>query len=158
MSARAPARRRRSADGPAYLGVVAGIALAAAVFLPWYRTNLGSEFTPDSVTGWEATGMARAVLALAVVAAAASAALALEAQRRLRVHRGLVAVLGWTVVVACSAAAVLVAVRLARPVEPAEFFSRQLGLYLAAAAALAGIAAGAVHLGAGRLIRRPPGG
>lgn len=126
---------------------MAGATLAVAVFLPWYRTNLAEPFTPDSVTGWEASGMARVAFGLGLLTALASIALGLEAARRIHLEAHVAAVLGWAVVVASSAAAALVAVRLVLPPEPADFFSRRLGLYLAAVAAVAGIVAGAAHLG-----------
>lgn len=127
--------------------MVAGAALAISVLLPWYRTNLGPPFSPDAVTGWEASTLARIALVLGVVITLASIALALDAQGQ-RVFGGRpTRALGGAVAVAGGVALALVAVRLALPPEPAEFFSRGLGLYLAALAATAAVIAGVADLG-----------
>jgi hypothetical protein len=99
------------------------------------------------VTGWEASTLARITLALGVVITLAAIALALDAQGQLALGARSTQVLGGAVAIAGTAALALVAVRLALPPEPAEFFSRGLGLYLAALAAAAAVVAGVAELG-----------
>ncbi len=56
---RAPSAGAGGASAAAYAAAICGIALAAAVFLPWYATNLGAPFTTGAASGWEWTGLAR---------------------------------------------------------------------------------------------------
>jgi hypothetical protein len=158
-----PARARRTSarsagrpasagvGGPtaaAYAAAICGIALAAAVFLPWYATNLGAPFTTGAASGWEWTGLARIALALAVLAAGASAALVMRDRGSLAMEPEIAVALGWATVGAHAGAFALVAYRVLVLPEPADLLSRELGLYVALLAALAGAIAGAVQLNA----------
>lgn len=129
------------AGAPA-VGAVAGLVLAVAVFLPWYATNLGPPFSATSASGWDSTNLARVALAMGVVLFAAAAAAVLD-------ERGIIAfdprhrhALAWIVVGAATIALVAVGYRVLVLPEPAEFLSRQIGLYLAAGAAIGGILSG----------------
>ena len=42
-----------------------------AAFLPWYATNLGPPFAPESVAGWEATNVAKTSVVMGVIVAVA---------------------------------------------------------------------------------------
>ena len=139
-------RSARAASLPAYAAAVCGVALAAAVFLPWYATNLGAPFTTGSASGWEWTGLARIALALGAVAAAAAAALVLRDRGTLHIDHEAAVALGWALAAAHAAALGLVAYRVLVPPEPAELLSRELGLYLAFLAALCGLVAATAHL------------
>jgi len=145
-------RRRGPLASPASaptLGVAAGVAMCVAVFLPWYQANIGRVFQAHESTGWEATGVAKAVLALGIVAAAASLALALDAQGLVPLDAGLARGLGWTLLLASAAAAVLVGYRLiVLPGDNPDLLSREIGLFLAMAAALVGTVAGVSQLAA----------
>lgn len=127
--------------GTPLVGVISGVVLVVSVFLPWYATNLGPPFSATSATGWESTDIARIVLLAGVVLAAASVLLLLEEQRVLRLDR-VGDTLVWVVLVAAVLAAVAVGYRLLIMPEPAEFLSRQIGIYIAAVAAVGGILAG----------------
>jgi|SRR5689334_13750575 hypothetical protein len=127
---------------PAYVGVLAGVLLIVSVFLPWYATNLGPPFSAVSASGWEATIVARLALAAGAVVLVASAALALE-------ERGTVALaiqtgdaLARGVVAAGALAVLLIGVRFIWMPDPAQFLSRQIGIYLAGAAAVVATLAG----------------
>lgn len=128
--------------GPAFAGVVCGVALVVGVLLPWYATNLGPPFSATSASGWEATAVARLALALGVVLAAAAAATVLDERGALALSPRQADALAWTMVVAAGLAAVLVGYRFLVMPEPAEFLSRQFGLYLAAVAAVGGVLSG----------------
>ena len=124
------------------MGALAGLVLVIAVFLPWYATNLGPPFSATSASGWDSTNLARVALAMGVVLAAAAAAVVLD-------ERGVISLdprhgdaLAWVVVGAATIALVAVGYRLLVMPEPAEFLSRQIGLYLATAAAVGGILSG----------------
>ena len=130
-----------SSGAPA-VGVLAGIVLVVAVFLPWYATNLGPPFSATSASGWEWTNLARLALVMGVVVAAASAAVVLDERRVITLDARLRDALPWVVVGAATLALVAVGFRLLVLPDPAEFLSRQIGLYLAVAAAVGGILSG----------------
>jgi hypothetical protein len=136
------------ATAAAYAAAICGVALAAAVFLPWYATNLGAPFETGAASGWEWTGLARIALALAVVAAGAAAALVLGDRGTLAMEPEIAVALGWATVGAHAGAFALVAYRVLVLPEPADLLSRELGLYVALLAALAGAIAGAVQVSA----------
>jgi len=141
-SPRARALPRAGRAGTALVGVVSGVALVVSVFLPWYATNLGPPFSATSASGWEATSFARLALAAGVVLTAAAVILALEEQRALRLDPSYGNALAWVVLVAAIIGALAVGYRLVVMPEPAEFLSRQIGLYIAAAACVGGILSG----------------
>ncbi len=142
-----PTRRARSAPrvgraGTPLVGVISGVGLAVSVFLPWYATNLGPPFSATSASGWDATNIARVVLLLGLVLAAASVVLLLEEQGALRLDRAIGDALVWVVLVVAILAAIAVGFRLVFMPEPAEFLSRQIGIFVAGASAVGGILAG----------------
>jgi hypothetical protein len=137
---RAPAMPGRVA--PAYVGVLAGVVLVVSVFLPWYATNLGPPFSAVSASGWDATIVARLALAAGVVVLVASAALALEERGALPLSIQQGDALARGVVAVGILATILIAVRFVWMPDPAEFLSRQIGLYLAGAAAICATLAG----------------
>jgi hypothetical protein len=145
-------RRRNPLRGPASapaVGTLAGLALAVAVFMPWYAVNISSVFVERGTSGWNATTVAKAVLVLAIVAIIASAALTLDARGAVPLDAGLARLLGWLLLGASAVAAVLVGYRLiALPGPAPEFLSRETGLFLAMAAAVAGVVAGVSQLAA----------
>jgi hypothetical protein len=122
--------------------VLAGVVLVLAVFLPWYATNIGRPFTAVSASGWESTNFARGALVAGAVLAVAAAGLVLEGRGSLGLDPRTGDRLAWIVVAAAVVATVLVAFRLVVMPAPAEFLSRQIGLYLAGAAAVVGILSG----------------
>ena len=127
---------------PAFVGVLAGVVLVISVFLPWYATNLGPPFSATSASGWEATTIARLALAAGLVVTVASAALVLDDRGALRLARRHGDALARVVVAAGVVAAILVGFRLIVLPDPAEFLSRQIGLYLAFAAAIGAVLSG----------------
>ena len=128
--------------GTPLVGVIAGVGLVVSVFLPWYATNLGPPFSATSASGWESTNVARLALVAGVIVAAASVALLLQEQGSARIDPGTANVLAWTVLVAAILAAAAIGFRLVVMPEPAEFLSRQIGIFVAAASAVGGILAG----------------
>lgn len=147
LRSRRSRRARRAASsapgaGPAFATMVCGVALVVGVLLPWYTTNLGPPFSATSASGWEATNLARVALVLGVVLTAAAGLTVLDARGALLLPSHQLDALAWIAVVAAAAAALVVGYRLLVMPEPAEFLSRQIGLYLAAAASVGGILAG----------------
>lgn len=134
--------RSAAADTPAFVGVVCGVAIVVGVLLPWYATNLGPPFSATSASGWEATGIARVALVMGVVLALASAATVLDERGALTLSQRAADALAWTMVGSAALAVGLVGYRFLVLPEPAEFLSRQFGLYLAAGAAVGGLLAG----------------
>lgn len=142
-----PRRRARSAPrvgraGTPLVGVISGVGLVVSVFLPWYATNLGPPFSATSASGWESTNIARVALVAGIILAGASVVLLLEEQGALSIDRAVGDALVWVVLVVAILAAVAVGFRLVVMPEPAEFLSRQVGIFVAAAAAVGGILAG----------------
>jgi hypothetical protein len=142
MSARRQAVVRPPRLGAPYVGMLSGILVVVAAFLPWYATNVGPPFSPESVAGWEATNLARASVGMGIVVAVASVVAAIDAQGGLRLDPSVGDAVAWVVIAASAVAAVLVGYRLLVMPEPAEFLSRQIGVYLAAAGAVGGILSG----------------
>ena len=122
--------------------MVCGVALVVGVLLPWYATNLGPPFSATSASGWEATTLARIALVLGAILAVAAALTVLDSRDALRLPSHQLDALAWIIVIAAAAAALLVGYRLLVMPEPAEFLSRQIGIYLAAVAAVGGILSG----------------
>jgi hypothetical protein len=142
-----PRRRSRAVPrvgraGTPLVGVISGIGLIISVFLPWYATNLGPPFSATSASGWESTNVARVALVAGVLLASASLMLMLEEQGALRIDRSVGDALVWVVLVVAILAALAVGFRLVIMPEPAEFLSRQVGIFIAAACAVGGILAG----------------
>lgn len=121
---------------------MAGLVLVAAVFLPWYTTNLGPPFSAASSSGWDATSFARVALAMGVLLVAAATGVLLEEQRVISLQRRHVDALAWTVVGVATIALAVAGFRLLVMPDPAEFLSRQFGIYLATAAAIGGVLSG----------------
>ncbi|MEW6583697.1 MAG: hypothetical protein AB1416_13155 [Actinomycetota bacterium] len=124
------------------LGVLAGAGMVVAVFLPWYAANIGATFTAGTSSGWDATALARVVLGLGVVVALASLLLAADARGVLALDALVASALSVLLLAGSLVAAALVAYRMLVLPEPAEFLSRQIGLWAAVAACAAGAVAG----------------
>ena len=135
-------RQLASPAGPAIIGVVSGLLLAVAVFLPWYSTNLGAPASAQSASGWAWTAVAKGVLVLGLVWALASALLLADHLDTYRIDSRTAEALGWLVAGAALLAAGLVAFRLFQPPEPADFLTRDFGLFVSLVAAALGVAAG----------------
>lgn len=141
MSTRIRAGAGARGDAPAYAGLAAGAVLAISVFLPWYALNIAPPFSAGSASGWEWTVFARAAMALGVIVALASAAQLLDARGVLALRRTHRVALAWTAVVSAAVATALVGFRLVVMPDPAELLSRQIGIYLAMAAAVVAVLA-----------------
>ena len=131
--------------GPAVAGIVSGVLLAVAVFLPWYAANLGEPASAESASGWTATAVAKGALVLAIVWTLASALLLADYLDAHRIDSRTAEALGWLVTGSALAAGGLVAYRLLQPPEPADFLTRDFGLFISLAAAAVGVAAGVAH-------------
>lgn len=133
----APSTPARGAGAlPVYAAFVAGVLLAGSVFLPWYSVNIAPPFEAGTLSGWDATAFARIAMVLGVVIALAAAALLLSDRGLVQLDAPVRLALAWVVVVAAVAAAALVGFRLVVLPDPAELLSRNVGLYLAMAAAV----------------------
>jgi hypothetical protein len=122
--------------------MMSGLAIVIGAFLPWYTTNLGPPFSPASASGWEATALAKGAVPLGVVVAVAAAAMLLDVRGALRLDARSRDALAWVVIAASAVAGVLIGYRLVVMPEPAEFLSRQVGLYLAMGASVTGVLSG----------------
>ena len=113
-----------------------------AVFLPWYAANLGPQASSGTASGWDATAVAKGALALGVIWMLASGLLLADHLDAYRVDPRTAEALGWLVAGCALLAGALVAYRLFRPPDPADFLSRDFGLFLGLAAAAIGVTAG----------------
>lgn len=139
-----PYRQPRSRALPALVAASAGLIALLSVFLPWYRTNLGEPATVGHASGWEATGIGKAVVALAVIWVIAALFAASDDFGTIRLDVRTIEGLGYLVALCAVLAGVLVAYRIARPPGPApDFLSRDFGLVVAGLACIAGVVAGA---------------
>ena len=128
--------------GPAIGGIASAALMIVAVFLPWFASNLGEPTSPGSVSGWSSTAIAKGVLGLAVLWMLASALLLADEFDMYRVDARTAEALGWFVTGCAVLAGALVLFRLLRPPEPADFLSRDFGLFVGIVAAVGGIMAG----------------
>lgn len=148
-TSRRPTRRSAAGRIPApgrigapAAGVLSGLLIVLAVFLPWYATNLGPPFAATSASGWESTAFAKVALLMGIVVVAAAAAALLDERRIVTLDPRHLDILAWVVVGSAAIALLAVGYRLLFMPDPAEFLSRQIGLYLATAAAVGGILSG----------------
>ncbi len=114
------------------------------MFLPWYRTNLGEPATVGRASGWEATGIGKAIVALTVIWIIAAAFAASDDFGNVRLDVRTIEGLGYLVSLCSLLGGALVAFRIARPPGAApDFLSRDIGLLVAAVGCAMGIVAGA---------------
>lgn len=119
-------------------GVIATAAavLAISVFLPWYTADVAPPFSPESSSGWDSSVLARGAFGMGVLLLMAAVLILLDVRGMLPLDADVVRALSWLCMVLALAATALVAWRLVRPPGPAEFLARDVGLYIAQAAAI----------------------
>ncbi len=119
-------------------GVIATAAavLAISVFLPWYTADVAPPFSPESSSGWDSSILARGAFGMGVLLLMAALLILLDVRGTLPLDADVVRALSWLCMVLALAATALVAWRLVRPPGPAEFLARDVGLYIAQAAAI----------------------
>ncbi len=119
-------------------GVIATAAavLAISVFLPWYTADVAPPFSPESSSGWDSSMLARGAFGMGVLLLMAALLILLDVRGTLPLDADVVRALSWLCMVLALAATALVAWRLVRPPGPAEFLARDVGLYIAQAAAI----------------------
>lgn len=119
-------------------GVIATAAavLAISVFLPWYTADVAPPFSPESSSGWDSSMLARGAFGMGVLLLMAAVLILLDVRGTLPLDADVVRALSWLCMVLALAATALVAWRLVRPPGPAEFLARDVGLYIAQAAAI----------------------
>jgi len=119
-------------------GVIATAAavLAISVFLPWYTADVAPPFSPESSSGWDSSMLARGAFGMGVLLLMAAVLILLDVRGTLPLDADVVRALSWICMVLALAATALVAWRLVRPPGPAEFLARDVGLYIAQAAAI----------------------
>lgn len=139
MATGAPLGRERGTT-PAIVAIASFI-LAVSVFLPWYTADVAPPFAPEASSGWDASLLARAAFAMAVISLIASGLMWLDARGFLPLDADIVRAFAWTCLVLTLLATALVAWRLVRPPGPAEFLARDVGLFIAQAAAIVALVA-----------------
>jgi hypothetical protein len=130
--------------GVSSVGVAAGALMIAAALLPWYGTNLGSPFTPETTSGWSAGPAGKAVLGLGIAATLVALALLADHAGALWLEGGVRRALALGLLGLSALGGALACYRLLVLPRPSGFFSRELGLYLALAAGAVGALVGAV--------------
>ena len=128
--------------GPAAVGVASGALMLLAVFLPWYAANLGPPASSGTASGWDATAVAKGALVLGIIWMLASGLLLADHLDTYRVDPRTAEALGWLVAGCAMLAGALVSYRLFRPPDPADFLSRDFGLFVGLVAAAIGVTAG----------------
>ena len=117
----------------AHFWATGGAALAAiSTGLPWFATNIAPPFSKGTTSGLQSGIGAKIVLALMLVALFAGLCLMAASRELLRISLRAGVLLTALMLIAASAAAVIVASRLIVLPSPAGFASRQYGIYLAA--------------------------
>jgi hypothetical protein len=120
---------------------VASLILAVSVFLPWYTADVAPPFAPQASSGWDASLFARAAFAAAVLMVIASGLTWLDSRGLLPLDADIVRAFEWACLVLAVLATALVAWRLVSPPGPAEFLARDVGLFIAQAAAIVALVA-----------------
>lgn len=131
---------------PTAVTVVAAILTAVGAFLPWYAPDIAPPLTPNSVSGWDATFAAKLLVVGALAAGLAAGVLLLDTVQRMAMDATGVRALAVVSAAGMAVAAALAAFRTARLPEPADLLSRQIGVYVALAAAVVGLGAALVQL------------
>lgn len=120
----------RRAVVPAAATFCAGLVVASAV-MPWYARQIGPVDSPPSLSGLDAGSFAVIAIALGAFTVVACAVLALEAAGAIAIEPPLALLLTWACLGAALAATALVAYKLVFLPEPGQFFTRDIGLWLA---------------------------
>ncbi len=131
---------------PTAVTVVAAIVVVAAAFLPWYAPDIAPPLAANSVSGWNATFAAKLMVVGAVVAAIAAGVLLLDSVQRMALDHTGVRALAIVGAMGMALATIMTVFRTLRIPEPADLLSRQIGLYVALAAAAIGVSAALVQL------------
>ncbi len=131
-----------AAELPALFAVLFAVLAIVAVFLPWYRPNLGGPLELDAATGWNATSIGKATAGIAVLWLGAAALSLVEQVSPGRLDRATLHLMGWLVTICALICTALATYRLLRPPPPADFLTRDYGLFITIAACVAGVGAG----------------
>lgn len=138
---------RNPTSGPV-LGVIAGVGLVVAVFLPWYSPTIAEPFQPQTASGWDVSTLAKMALVLGVVVVLSSLVLAADSRGMVPLDAGFAAALGAVLLAASVVAGGLVVYRLLVLPDPSDFLRREIGLWIGVVAAAAGTVAGLSQLAA----------
>lgn len=120
----------RAALRPGAAALLAGLVVASSV-IPWYARQIGPVDAAPSIAGLDAGSFALIAIALASFVIVASAALALDAAGAFVIEPPIALVLTWAALGAALAATALVTYKLLFIPEPSQFFTRDIGLWLA---------------------------
>ena len=145
---------------PAVMTAGASLVVCLAAFAPWYTTQVAEVFSQGSVSGWNATLVAKIAVAAAAVALLGSLAITADARHLIDLAPELLRAIVIACAVGCTVAALAVAYRTMWIPEPTEFLTRDLGLFLALAASLVAFGASVVQvvIGTGSAADTPPRG
>ncbi len=131
---------------PAVVTAAASFVVCLAVFAPWYTTQVAEIFSQGSVSGWNATLAAKIAAFAAAIATLGSLAIIGDARGLVALTPELVRGLVIACALGCGVCALSVAFRTVWIPEPAEFLTRDLGLFVALAASLIALGASAVQV------------
>ena len=131
---------------PAVVTAGASLVVCLAAFAPWYTTQVAEVFSQGSVSGWNATLVAKIAVAAAAVALLGSLAITADARHLIDLAPELLRAIVIACAVGCAVAALAVAYRTMWIPEPTEFLTRDLGLFLALAASLVAFGASVVQV------------
>jgi len=131
--------RSRSLLIPAVVTVASAVVVVIAAFLPWYQTAIGPATAPDTVTGWDATAWAKVAVAAGAICALSALAVTLDIRGEIALHGPVRRFMAGIALSAALIVTVSVLFRLAVPPDAAVGVTRQLGLLLAAFAAVTGL-------------------
>ncbi len=150
--------RPRSIITPSVWTIVGAIVLIGATFATWYETAIGPATAPNAVSGWDATSWGKLAVLAGAICLLCATVVALDIRRSIALHGQMRRVLAWVSVGAAALAAVCVLARFVFPPDSAIGVTRELGLFLAAFAAVGTVVAAAAQLSrtAPPRERRPP--
>jgi hypothetical protein len=131
--------RSRSLLSPSVVTVASALVVVVAAFLPWYQTAIGPVTAPDTVSGWDTTAWARLAVAAGAICALSSLAVTLDIRGEIALHGPVRRIMAGIALGAALIVATCVLYRLAVPPDAAIGITRQLGVMIAALAAVTGL-------------------
>ncbi len=128
--------RTASPTRPSLLAALSGAIVIISVFLPWYAITIGPVGSPDTLSGWDATGWSKIAIIGATLCAVCACAIAGDIHRTITLHgpvRKILATTGLIAGLICCAALIY---RGLIPPQTSRGLARQLGLGLGVASSI----------------------
>jgi hypothetical protein len=132
--------RPASPTRPSLLAALSGVIVIISVFLPWYATTIGPVGSPDTLSGWEATGWSKIAIIGAALCAVCAVAIAGDIHHTITLHGPVRKILATTGLIAGAICCAGLIYRGCIPPQTSRGLARQLGLGLGVAGGIVMVA------------------